>query len=340
MAVKKTTIHDIARELDITASTVSRALKNHPRISDNTKKLVIATAKKMNYQPNSIAAALRQGTSKLVGILVPTIDRNFFGTIVRGVEEILNEAGYNVIISQSNDSPEKERANLKALLEAQVDGVFASFAKENTSFEHFQTLIDQDIPLILFDRTHESLNVDSVVIDDYNAAYKATEHLISQGCKRILHFTSNSEISIYRERKRGYQDALQHHNIALDESLIWKSSLKLEDGRELGEKIISMETLPDAVFSASDFAAMGAMEVIKKNGFSIPEDIKFFGFSNDTFTELVDPPLSSIDQLSMNIGQILANKFLERIKAGGAEYHPRRTVLTPELIIRKSSQKN
>ena len=338
MAAKKTTIHDIARELDITASTVSRALKNHPRIRINTKKLVVATAKKMNYQPNSIAAALRQGTSKLVGIMVPTIDRNFFGAIVRGVEEILNEAGYNVIISQSNDSPEKERANLKALLEAQVDGVFASFAKENTSFEHFQTLIDQDIPLILFDRMSKSLNVDTIVIDDYHAAFKATEHLIEQGCRRILHFTSNSDISIYRERKRGYMDALRAHSIEPDEDLIWKSSLKLEDGRELGEEIVALKTPPDAVFSASDFAAMGAMEIIKKHGFSIPGDIKFFGFSNDTFTELVDPPLSSVDQLSMKIGQLLANKFLDRVKAGDGEYHPTRTVLTPELIIRQSSQ--
>lgn len=338
MAGKKTTIHDIARELDITASTVSRALKNHPRISEPTKKLVQATAKKMNYQPNSIAAALRKGTSHLVGILVPTIDRNFFGQIVRGVEEVLNDAGYNVIISQSNDSPEKEKANLKALLEAQVDGIFVSFAKETRNFKHFQDLIERDIPLILFDRTHESLNVDAVVIDDYQAAFKATEHLISQGCRRIVHFTSNSDISIYQERRRGYEDALRAHNISPTQALIWKSALTLEDGVALGQRILNTKPIPDGVFSASDYAAIGAMQTVKQAGLDVPGDIKFFGFSNEIFTQLVSPTLSSVDQLSMKIGKITANKFLERVKAGEPEHHPRRTVLTPELIIRESSQ--
>ena len=167
MAQKRTTIHDIAKELDITASTVSRALKDHPRISESTKKSVVAMAKKMNYQPNSIAAALRRGTSNLIGVIIPTIDRNFFASVLRGIEDVLNDTNYNVIICQSSDSLEKEKSNIKALLEAQVDGIFASYAKETTDFSHYEEVHDRGIPLILFDRMQESFDVDAVVIDDY-----------------------------------------------------------------------------------------------------------------------------------------------------------------------------
>ena len=338
MVEKKITIHDIAKELNITASTVSRALSDHPRISDATKNNVLTAAKRMNYQPNSMAAALRKGSSKLVGILVPTINRNYFSSIVRGAEEVLNDAGYNVIISQSDDSPEKEIANLKALIEAQVDGIFISFAKETTNFHHLKELIDKQFPLILFDRTHDSLDVDAVVIDDYSAAYQATNHLISEGCFRIAHFTSNSELSIYSERLRGYKQALINNGLPIDEALIFKSALKLEDGRELGHKITSMDQIPDGVFSASDFSAIGAMQIVKQKGFNIPNDIKFFGFSNETFCEFTEPTLSSIDQLSIKTGKLLANIFIERVTKKETDHHPKRTVLKPTLILRQSSK--
>ena len=336
MNTKKTTIHDIARELEITASTVSRALKDHPRISDSTKKSVLAMAKKMNYQPNSIAAALRRGTSNLIGVLVPTIDRNFFGSVVRGVEEVLTDAGYNVIISQSNDSLEKEKLNIKALLEAQVDGIFASYAKEATNFEHLKEIAKRGIPLILFDRMDDSLEVDAVVVDDYQAAFKATEHLIEQGCRKIVHFTGPENVSIYRDRQRGYEDALRKHGLYAGD-LVMRSDLKLETGRELGKKISTMTTPPDGIFSASDFAAIGAMEILKKRGFKIPEQIAVVGFSNESFTELVDPALSTIDQHPKKMGQFTANLFLERVKNKNGTHTPAKTVLTPELIIRKSS---
>lgn len=334
---KKTTIHDIAKALGVTASTVSRALQDHPRISDATKKQVVAMAKKMNYQPNSIAAALRRGTSNLIGILIPTVDRNFFGSVVRGVEEVLNETGYNVIITQSNDSSEKEKQNIKALLEAQVDGILASFAKDTTSFEHYEEIVKRGIPLILFDRMDESLKVDSVVIDDYQAAYKATEHLIEQGCRRIVHFAGPDNVSIYRDRQRGYEDALRRNNIETDPELVMRSNVKFESGRELGKKISTMTNTPDGIFSSSDFAAMGAIEMLKKRGFSIPEDIAVVGFSNESFTGLVDPPLSTVEQHSKKMGNFTANLFLERIKNKKGTHTPAKTVLTPELIIRRSS---
>jgi len=337
---KRTTIHDIAKELDITASTVSRALKDHPRISDATKEAVLKMAKKMNYQPNSIAAALRRGTSNLIGVMIPTVDRNFFASVVRGVEDVLNNTSYNVIICQSSDSVEKEKSNLKALLEAQVDGIFASYAKETINFDHFKDVQKRNIPLILFDRMQNEFDVDAVVIDDYLGAFKATEHLIEQGCKRIVHFTGPENVSIYRDRRRGYEEALTKCGLPVDEELIISSNLKMETGKELGREIAQWENLPDAIFSASDYAAMGAMEVFKNKGIHVPDEIAIVGFSNESFTALVDPALTTVDQHSKKMGQFTANLFLERIKNKETKYTPRKTVLNPELIIRKSSLKN
>ncbi|MAL18742.1 MAG: LacI family transcriptional regulator [Balneola sp.] len=339
MAQKRTTIHDIAKELDITASTVSRALKDHPRISESTKKSVVAMAKKMNYQPNSIAAALRRGTSNLIGVIIPTIDRNFFASVLRGIEDVLNDTNYNVIICQSSDSLEKEKSNIKALLEAQVDGIFASYAKETTDFSHYEEVHDRGIPLILFDRMQESFDVDAVVIDDYLGAFKATEHLIEQGCTRITHFSGPQNVSIYRDRKRGYEEALKKHDLPVEEKFILNSDLKLEAGKSLAEEIVSWEQMPDAIFSSSDYAAMGAMEVFKSNNLRIPEDIAIVGFSNESFTSIVDPALTTVDQHSKKMGQFTANLFLDRIQENDIPHTPSRTVLNPELIIRKSSLK-
>ncbi len=342
MKKKKTTIYDIAKHLDVTASTVSRALKNNSRISDATKLLVRETAKKLNYQPNNIAAALRKGKSNVVGIIIPMADRNFFASIIRGIEEIVNDAGYNVIICQSNDSTEKEISNIGTLLESQVDCIMASYAKSTTNFDHYKEIVDRDVPLILFDRLHESLeslDVDAVVIDDYIGAYKATQHLIDQGCRRIAHFSGPEHVSIYKERKRGYEDALIQNNIGLDESLILESDLKLKAGKDLTETILQWNQLPDAIFSSSDYSAIGAMEVLKSNQVRVPEQVAIVGFSNESFTSFVEPSLSTVDQHSKKIGQYAANLFLDIMKKSKGEHTATKTVLSPELIIRKSSLK-
>lgn len=339
MIKKKTTIHDIARELKITASTVSRALNDHPNISDTTKKLVHGAAARMNYQPNSIAAALRKGKSNTVGVIVPEADRNFFSSVIRGIEEVVNLAGYNVIICQSNDLIEKEKSSINSLLKLRVDGILVSYAKETTSFDHFQEIIRKNVPLILFDRSDESLDVGAVVIDDYLGAYKATEHLIHQGCRSIVHFAGPQNVSIYRERKRGYIEALLRNNIAVEESLIFDSRLKFESGRDHALEMLTWSELPDAIFSASDYSAIGAMIALKENNVLIPEQIGIVGFSNEPFTSFVDPSLTTIDQHSKKMGQFAAQIFLDQVKESPALFSPRKTVLKPELIIRSSSMK-
>ncbi len=227
----KATIHDIAEKLNITASTVSRALRDHPRISAETKKAVLRLAQKLNYQPNHIAAALRNGKSNIIGIIVPTVDRSFFSSVIRGIEEIANASHYNVMICQSYDNYEKEVATVEALLNAQVDGIIASHGKETKDFSHFLKAKERGIPVILFDRWNNDLEVSQVAIDDYLGAYKATEHLIQQDCKRIAHFTSTLDISIFKERLRGYREALVNNGLKYEESLVVSSNLQAEDGR-------------------------------------------------------------------------------------------------------------
>ncbi|MEO7990307.1 MAG: LacI family DNA-binding transcriptional regulator [Chryseolinea sp.] len=337
MKKERATIHDIAKKLNITASTVSRALNDHPRISEATKKTVQKTAQKLGYQPNNIAAALRNGKSNILGIIVPTADRSFFSSVVRGIEEIATTARYNVMICQTYDNYEKEVATVQALLNARVDGVIASFAKETQDFSHFSKIKDRGIPLIFFDRSNDELEVSHVVIDDFLGGYKATEHLIQQGCKRIAHFTNTRKISIYKDRLRGYREALLANGLIYDESLVVESNLQLEDGRNSMLQLLKMRDMPDGVFSASAFGAVGALQVSKEKGIKVPEQIAIVGFSNEIFTSFTDPTLSTIEQHSKRIGNAAAEIFLEEISDDNTKFIPQKIVLKPELIIRQSS---
>ncbi|WP_018479505.1 LacI family DNA-binding transcriptional regulator [Pontibacter roseus] len=336
-AKTKVTIHDIAEKLNITASTVSRALNDNPRISDATKKAVLKTAKQLNYQPNNIAAALRNGKSFIIGVIVPTADRYFFASVVRGIEEIANNLNYKVIICQSYDIYEKEVQTIEALLNARVDGIIASISKNTENFDHFKKVQSKGIPLVLFDRTTDELEVSQVMIDDYLGAYKSVEHLIQQGCKRIAHFTSTKKVSVFKERLRGYTDALRDYEIPFDEQLVVRSNLQLEDGRESMETLLKLKTMPDAVFSSSDYAAMGAMQVLKERNIRIPEQVALAGFSNEPFTSFTDPTLTTVDQRSIKMGNITAELFFEHFKSGDKAFVPQKTVLKPELIIRNST---
>lgn len=333
----KATIHDIAEKLNTTASTVSRALNNNPRISDATKKQVLKMAKQLNYQPNNIASALRSGKSKLIGVVVPTANRNFFSSVVRGIEEIANNLNYKVIISQSYEEYDKEVDTIETLLSARVDGIIASIGKNTENFEHFQKVLDKGIPLVLFDRITDHLEVSQVVIDDYYGAYQTVQHLIKQGCKRIVHFTSPKKINIYKERLRGYEDALKENGIPFDPLLIEESNMQLEDGRQSMQHILNKKIHFDAVFSASDYAVMGAIQVLKEHHVRIPQDVKLAGFGNEPFTTFSDPSITTVDQKSIPMGRVTAETFFDLLKSGTNSV-PQKTVLKPELIIRQSSQ--
>ena len=337
MINKKATVHDIALKLGVTASTVSRALNDHPRISAVTKKLVLKTAKEFNYQPNNIAAALRMGKSRLIGIIVPTANRNFFSSVVRGIEEIADSLGYKVILCQSYEIYEKEVQTINALLNARVDGIIVSIGKNTEKFDHFKSVIDKGIPLVLFDRITDLLEVNQVVIDDYMAAYKSVEHLIQQGYGRIAHFTNPKKINIYKERFRGYLDALKENGIPFDPELIIESNMQLEDGQQSVKSMLAKGLDFDAIFSASDYAAMGAMQILKENNVEVPGDVGIVGFGNEPFTSFTSPALSTVDQMSIAMGHVTAELFFDLLKADPKKVIPQKVVLKPELIIRASS---
>ncbi|MFI1743290.1 LacI family DNA-binding transcriptional regulator [Thalassobellus sediminis] len=336
---KKTTIYDIAKRLDITAATVSRALNNNSKISAATRELVFKTAKEMNYEQNKLALALKSGKSYNVGVIVPRIDTNFFASVIRGIEEELYPKGYHVIICQTHDQQNLEIENINSLLNAQVDGVLMSISNAKIEKDtSFNKLIKKNVPLIFFDRKKDIHGVSSVTIDDFKGAYDATNHLINQGYKRIAHLSNNRSLQIFQNRYLGYKQAIIDNGLEFDESLVIETISKVVEGRKTTKIFLDMDNRPDAIFSSSDFTALGAIQEIKANGLKIPEDISVVGFSNEPFTKFMELSITSVDQSPIQMGRIAAQVFLEEVNSKG-EKTEKHIVLAPELIVRKSSQK-
>lgn len=340
---KKTTIYDIAKVLDITAASVSRALNNNPKISESTRKLVLETAAKMNYKQNKLALALRSGKSYNVGVIVPRIDSNFFASVIRGIEEELYAHKYNVIICQTHEDEKREFENVNTLLNAQVDGILMSVSNvssENVSSENDRILkrvIEKNVPLIFFDRKKNIEGVSSVTINDYDVSYLATKHLIEQGCSRIAHFKGNQAIEIFANRLAGYKQALLDSGIAFNESYVVQTKSSVEAGALAVNTLMKLKNPPDAIFSSSDFAALGAIQELKAEGFRIPEDFCVVGFGNEPFTDFMELPMSTVDQVPLEMGKMTAKVFLEHIDNTGNAKIEKKVVLTSELNIRKSS---
>ncbi|TBN05599.1 LacI family transcriptional regulator [Hyunsoonleella flava] len=336
---KKSTIKDIANVLGITPSAVSKALNNHPRISKKTKKAVLQVAENLNYQPNHIATALRKGKSNLVGVIIPRANSNFFSSVIEKIEEVLNKKGYNVIITQSNESYEKECKNIEALLFTQVDGIIASMANETVKLDYYNKIKQKGIPLILFDRGENDLNVDYVGIDDYMSSHIVIDHLVEQGCKRIAHIGGFSHTRIYKNRIRGYFDALKKHNRPFEDNLIYECNLRQSDGRDIMKKIINLPDRPDGIYVSSDYAALGALEVMKENNIRVPDDIALVGFGNEPFSAISTPAISSVEQQSKKIGELAAKTFLKRISNPKEKVSLNKMILDAELIVRTSSKR-
>jgi len=335
---KKPTIQDIARELKVTPSTVSRALNDHPRISVDTKKAVNKVATKLNYQPNHVASALRKGNTNLIGVIVPRIDSAFFSSIIRGVEGIALNKGYNVLVAQSNEDIEREKSVIKSFINARIAGVFVSLGKNTTEFNHYEEAQKLGVPVMQFDRTTSKIDSSQVVIDDYRGGYDATNHLIEMGCKNIVHLTSLQSNNIYKERQRGYIDALVENSIDINESLIIKGDMLQEQGIAAVSNILSKGSY-DAIFSSSDYSALGALQVLKEKKIKIPEEVCVVGFSNEKFTDLVEPSLSTVNQFPETMGKTATELFFNQIELNTTDTVPHKIVLQPNLIIRDSSNR-
>lgn len=329
------TIKDIAKILNVSPSTVSRALKDHPDISERTRVAVQELAEKMNYRPNKLARSLRQKRSNIIGVIIPQITHHFFSSVISGIEDMAYQKDFNVIISQSNESFEREMNNTYTLLQSQVDGMLISRTKETMDYKHFENVIDGDIPVVFFDRICPEIDTDNVVIDDRGAAFEATEHLITIGCKRIAHFRGPKNLEISEKRLAGYFEALKKHEIPIYDSLIIESD-NLETAEIEMQKLIDEDNLPDGIFAVNDFTAIGAMKTLKKNGKKIPEDVAIVGFTNNVISEIVEPQLSTIEQNGYQIGYRATEILIEKITS--TKKIPSRTEVIPtKLIVRKSS---
>jgi LacI family transcriptional regulator len=338
MRSNQITIKDIARILGISPSTVSRALKDHPDINSDTKKAVNELASKLNYQPNAVALSLKNSRSNTIGIIIPEIVHYFFSSVISGIEDIASQRGYTVIICQSNESFDREVANAKALLSHRVDGILISISKQTNTFNHFENLQEGGIPLVFFDRIAPGINADQVIIDDIEASYHATRHLIENGCKRIAHFAGPQSLVIGRDRLQGYIDALTEAGLPVDNRLIIQADT-FEKARNTVGQMLDSGIVPDGIFAVNDMTAIGAMQTIQKRGLRIPDDVSIVGFSDGYLSGVTDPHLSSVDQHGYEMGTIAAEILFKRILSNETEYIPEIKTLNANLIVRGSSQK-
>lgn len=335
-AKREVTIYDIARELNISAATVSRGLKDHPNIKKETKKRIVETARKMGYQQNIFASNLRMQHSNTIGLIVPRLDSYFMSKVIAGIEKVINHAGFNLIISQSSDHLKKEAASLNTMLNSRIDGLLISVSGETTHTDHFSFLRQKGIPIVFFDRVLETPGSTCVIIDNVKAAYDATNHLLEQGCQRIVHLGGNYANNVYRDRAAGYKKALADHQIVFQPELLFQVHLSGEAGLDAARRILQLSPLPDGVFTANDSSAIGCIAELKRKGLHIPEDIAVVGFNDDPICRFIEPDLSSVNYPSQEMGEVAAQTLIDTI------HHANITrlntiILQHELSVRQSS---
>lgn len=334
--MKPSTITDIAKKLGISASTVSRALNDHPDISIETKKKVKKLAKELNYRPNPIARSLKSNRTTTIGVIVPEIKHDFFSSAISGIEQVAYSLGYTIILCQSNESYEREVVNTNLLLHHRVAGLIVSISQNTKQSDHFKDVVEKGVPLVFFDRTCEDIDTYKVVIDDMKSAYNAVSYLIKKGYKKIAHFGGPIGLDICKKRMQGYVEALTQNGLSVNNELIKYGGLHEQDGYDSMNYLLEKNIIPDAIFAVNDPVAIGAFQRIKEAGLRIPEDVAIVGFSNNKITSLVDPPLTTVNQPSFEMGkkaaEILIN-LIENKNIGDSK----EIVLNAELIIRAST---
>jgi len=334
--MKHITIKDVAKKLNCSVSTISRAFNDKYDIRKETRELILGTAREMGYSPNPMAKRLLKQCSNQIGVVVPEFINPFFPEVIIGIQEVFLKKGYQVLIMQSNESYINELENVKAMENNMVDGLILSLSLETKNVEYYRNLIAQGFPLVLFNRVSNELETHKVVIDDYKWAFFATEHLIYQGYKKILHFSGPAGLTFTQNRKNGFIDAHRKHKLAIDTNTIIETGLMISDGEREMEKLIQNDNIPDAIFAVNDPTAIGAMKVLKKNGLKIPGDVALVGFTESQLAQLVDPPLTSVAQPTKEIGRTAARLLLDQIESKGI-FVPQTVVLNGRLNVRESS---
>lgn len=331
------TIIDLAKELNLSKSTVSRALTGHPNVNPETRQAVLELANKWDYQRNMLAISMISKKTNTIGIIVPDFESSFFPRVIIGAQEIATKAGYNTVICQSNETYETEVANTKVMLANQVDGIMVSITRETRNFDHFSVFHRKGIPIVFFNRVCDDMEVPKVIVDDFDGAYKAVEHLISRGKKRIAHLAGPSSLLISEKRLNGYKAALKKHNLEIDEDLIISYDLNINKVPIYVNHFLNMDNPPDAIFAINDPSAIEAIQVVKKKGLKVPEDIAIVGFSNDYLSGLIDPPLTTVSQPVNEMGRTAAQLLIDQINRNVSDWKAYIRVLKTELIVRGSS---
>lgn len=335
----KPTIHDIAKALGIDSSTVSRALNDSPRVTKATKERVLKKAAELGYQRNMLASNLRKNVSNTIGVVVPRVSRHFFSSAIQGIEEMAYAAGYNVIICQSLEELDREKKIVEGLVAKRVDGLLISVSMETVNYEHLQVAKNSNIPLVFFDRDCGIPGYSHVLIDDFKCGFDATQHLIEQGCRHIVHFSGPQELEIYKNRFNGYKAALIQNNIIFKKEYVVGSRLMEQDGYISMKNILESKPQIDGVFSANDVAAIGAMKYLKEKQIKIPDEVAIVGFSNEPVSRVIEPALTTIDQSGLRIGKEATGLLLDYIVKKEIPKQGKTIIVDTSLIERQSSKK-
>ena len=332
------TIKDIARELGISPSTVSKALKGHPDISKETKKAVRELVDKWNYKPDPIALSLKGGQSKIIGVIIPEIVHYFFSTVISGIEDLAYDSGYHVMFCQSNETYEREVQAVQTLLSSRVDGILVSISKVTEDYEHFRKVIRNRIPLVFFDRICDEIESDRVIVDDEAGAYEAVKHLIGIGCKNIVHLSGPPNVNIGINRKNGYINALRDHNLPVSDQNIIRCDTN-EEAAKVVPGLLSRAEKPDGIFAVNDMTAAAAMKIIKKHGYHVPGDIAIVGFTSGILSDITDPPLTSVEQHGYIIGKEAVKLLIGRIERTN-DLPFQTLIIRTELVIKESTKRH
>lgn len=335
--IKRITIYDIARKMGISYTTVSRALRSQQGIAKETIEEVQKVAHEMGYKPNTIASSLRTNKSFSIAVLIPQINRAFISTLISGIEELAKEKGYHVMIYQSHDSEQNEIEIVQSILARKVDGVIISLAMQTNSYDHIQLLLDHHVPTVMCDRVHDGLEIDRVVIDNFNAGFKVTDYLIQTGHQRIAYIGGENLRNIHRDRMEGYIAALKKNNIPVDNDLISLHNLSENHGIKAIDKFMSLPNPPDAIFSGNDTAAVSALLHLQELGYRVPQDISIIGFNNDPIASIVRPKLSTVQHPAYEIGRQAVERLLFRLEDPNQHSIPAKTITLKTSLDIKSS---
>ncbi|GER59508.1 LacI family DNA-binding transcriptional regulator [Patiriisocius marinus] len=339
--MKQTTLQDIANTLGVSISTVSKALKDYPDIGIKTKALVRELAVTLNYTPNPFAVNLRTKQSKTIGVIIPEFVHYFFSSVIKGIINEAEKKGYLVITLQSNESFELEKRQIELLLNKNVDGVLISLANATATFDHLKTVMERGKPLVMFDKIAKIVNCSKVIINDREAAYNATKHLVDTGCKRIAHFRGPLLPQNSIDRFLGYKKALDDHNIIYDPSLVFIcNDMTFDEGKMFAHKLIENHKDVDGVFINTDLVAIGAMTGFKELGLHIPRDISIVGFSNWFMSSAITPSLTTINQPGYKMGKVAFKRLYKELKKqkNNIEIIPKTIELETTLIVRESTK--